>query len=330
MTRPMRDSRSQAQQARRHVKSPAQLLPGFISSDDGAGNLTVNIGGIDQAGISLCNEALKVGDNVEVLRQSDFYYVIGLVNATVRPSAGIVAATPTDSAVVSVTTEVGDIDCGWCDGYSPTAADPVWIVWLGSTPVVLGKQGTTGTPPTPSPSPTPPPPTPPPPKITTGTASFAATDCGTFRAGSGWLADSISAGNVMAGEFGSFGLNDGAWFYAGRVRATLAGATVTAAQIYLGRSQGGVYAAQTVHLYRVTNDRQPGGDLTFDATHTHDVALAVGQKGWFAIPNSFAQALVDSGGSIGIKAPAGPYVRMFGLAQSGGAGQLKISWRRSG
>jgi len=132
----------------------------------------------------------------------------------------------------------------------------------------------------------------------------------------------------MAGDYG-FGLNDGAWFYNGRIRSSLAGVIVTAARIWLSRTGGGTSAAQTVHLFRVTNDKQPGGDVTFDGATTHDVSLAVGQSGWFALPVAFAQTLVDSGGSIGIKAPSGPYVRLLGLKNSGQAATLQITWRRS-
>jgi len=185
---------------------------------------------------------------------------------------------------------------------------------------VLGELSTSPTSPT-LPAPAPPPP---PPPATAGVNTFPALSVGTYR--SGWRTD--DNGDVIQGTAPGFsGLNEGAWFYHGQIRNTLGGATVTGAEIFLGRTSGGVFAAQACHMYRVTNDSRPGGALTF-GSGPHDASLPVNTSGWFTFSTSIAQELVDSGGSVGIKAPSGPYMRMFGLSKSGSAGALRIYWRR--
>lgn len=310
------------------AKSPATVLIGTVYSVDTAGNVIVLVGGMQQVAFLIVYVPLQQGDNVLVLRQDGHLFIVGPLSGLGLPITGTVTAVPADSDTITVTTSIGDVDCVFPDAYAPTAADAVVLWWAGTTPVAM-KQGVTGTP---APKPKPPPPIPvpgPPSKPKSGTTTFQASSNGTFRAGQGWQDDAVTNGNVMAGEFGGFGLNDGAWFYNGRIHSSLAGCTVTKAQIFLGRASGGAFAAQTVHLYRVSNNTRPSGDLTFDGSNTHDVSLAVNKSGWFTLPNSMVQAVVDSGGSIGIEAPSGPYVRMWGLKQSGQAGALKITWRKS-
>lgn len=331
MSRPViTDARDLSQRLGALKGSPGvTLTTGQVTAVDGSGNVTLNIAGAALTGLQLPGVPLAVNDNVLVLQQSGTYFIVALLAGAGRPISGAVASVPSSSSTIIVTTAVGSLEMGWSAAYSPTVGDAVWIAWLGSTPIVMGKQGKTGTPPAPTPpAPPPKPPPPPPPKITTGTSTFVASSSGTRR-GSEWLSDGISNGNVMQGSYGSYGANYGAWFYSGRPHSTLAGATVTGARIYLARTNGGTYAAQTIHLSRVSNNTRPSGGLSFDSGHaTNAISLAVGQKGWYTLPVSIAQALVTSGGSIGVTS-SDPYVRLWGVKNSGSAGALRISWKRS-
>lgn len=329
MSRPViTDSRDLSQRLAALAQPGVILTTGQVVAVDGSGNVTVNVAGAQLGGLLLPGTPLAVNDNVLILQQSGLYAIVCLLASVTQPSVGVVASVPSSSSVIIVTANGGALSCGWVAAYTPVVADAVWIAWLGSTPIVVGKQGKTGTPPPPQiaapPPPTPPPP--PPPKISTGTSTFRATSNGTYRGG--WLDDSITNGNVMQGDYGS-GANDGAWFYSGQIHSSLAGATVTGARIWLGRDYGGTYATQTVHLSRVTNNTRPSGALSFDSGHATDsISLAVGQSGWFTLPTVIAQSLVDSSGSLGVTS-SNPYVRLFGLKQSGGAGAVQITWRRS-
>ena len=290
--------------------------------DASTGAVTVSVQGNDRTDYLYAASPLAVGDTVNILDD----VVLGPVVAKAPPIQGTVASVPTNSAAIIVTTSTGTVSAFFLAAYTPTVGDVVYLDWLGTQPIAIGKAGKTGTPPAPDPvsPPAPKPPPPQPPQL--GSTTFAASSCGTYRVGDGWRDD--ANGDVIQGTSDGYpGLNSGAWFYGGRVKATLSGATVTGAQIWLGRTSGGTYAAQPVHVQRVGHDARPAGTLSFTGSAT-DVAVAVGQTGWFTIPASLAQSLVDSGGSIGIQAASGPYARMFGLSKSGQAGALKISWRR--
>lgn len=303
------------------------LATGRVVAVDSAGAPTINVGGAELTGLQLPAVPLSVGDNVQLVRQGSRYVVVGLIAAANLPASGTVASVPSNSSTIIVTTALGSIAAGWVAAYTPTVGDAVWITWLGSTPLVLGKRGKTGTPAAPTPSPPPPSPPPPPPQIVTGTTTFTAVGSGTYRSGE-WLDNGISNGNVMQGDYG-FGANSGAWFTGGRPHATLSGATITRAQVWLARTQGGTYAAQTVHLSRVTNNTRPGGALTFDASHTYNgISIPVGGSGWYTIPVALAQSLVDSGGSLGVTS-SDPYIRLYGVDNNGSAGALKLTWKRS-
>ena len=322
------DSGSLAQQVAaglaKSAGQSARLRAGKVITVDATGNVTVNVDGVNLTALSLPGVPLQPGDLVKVLQQGGTFQVICLVFTHTLPVSGTVASVPAGASTITVTTSIGSVACQWLASYTPTVGDTVMIAWLGSTPLALGKLGAT-----PAPAPPPPPPSqpaPPPSTSSTGTTSFAAVSSGTYR--SGWLDNSITNGNVMQGDYG-YGPNDGAWFTGGKPHSTLAGATVTDCKIWLKRDYGGSYAAQTVHLERVANNTRPSGALSFDSAHATDsIALAVGQYGWFDVPNSIAQALVDSGGSLGVTS-ADPYVRLFGTQNDSRAGLLRISWRRT-
>jgi hypothetical protein len=288
-----------------------------VNADNG--RVTVNVGGRDFPNMLFATGAYapNVGDGVAVLRNG--LQLIGLgATGVPRPSTGIVSSVPVGSSTILVTAAGTTYSLLFVSTYTPAVSDRVLILWPGSqkSGIVIGKVGVTAAPPAP------PPPGPPPGGASEGVATFTATGVGTYR--SGWRND--DNGDVIQGVAPGFaGNNEGAWFYSGQPRATLSGATVTDFQIYLGRTSGGVFGGQSVHLYRVGENDRPAGALSW-GVGPHDLSLAVGQQGWFGLPTSLAQDLVNLGGSIGIK--GSPYMRMFGLSKSGSAGALRISWRR--
>lgn len=299
--------------------SDVQVLFGVVTDVSSlTGAVSVSIGGTTAKNVlSVTGYIPNRGDPVAVLRTGQQLLLLGGTGFPLPP-VGVVTTVPVGSPTITVTAAGTAYPVRFLSTYTPVAADQVYIHWPGTdaSGLVLGKVGTTAAPPAPTAPP------PPPGAGSTGTTTFAATGVGTYR--SGWRTD--DNGDVIQGVApGYAGNNEGAWFYSGHVRGTLAGATVTGAEIWLGRTSGGVFGSQTANLYRVTNDTRPTGALTFSGGST-GVGLAVGQSGWVSLPTSLAQSLVDSGGSIGIK--GSPYMRLYGLSQSGSAGALRISWRR--
>lgn len=259
-------------------------------------------------------------DPVVVLRHGSRLTVMGAL-VPPYPSRGTVQALPdVTTDLVSITvTGFGNVRLPFLDSYTPVVSDLVQILWRGTlnSGLVLGKIGNADAFRPPSSPPSAPPAGP-----AEGTTTFVAIGVGTYR--SGWRTD--DNGDVIQGVAPGFaGNNEGAWFYGNAPYSSLLGATVTGCQIWLGRTAGGVYAAQTCNLQRVNHPTRPPGAMTFTGSAT-GASLAVGQEGWFTLPNSLGQDLVDTGGGIGIR--NSPYMRMYGLSKSGNAGALRISWRR--
>lgn len=327
----MRDSGSLAAQviarADRAVRSGAgRTLSGTVTAIDSSGNVTVNVAGAILTGLIMLSAPVRVGDQVTITAQGGTYRIIGPAVTKVLPSSGTVTAVPSNSSVITVSTSLGSLSLPWNAAYTPTVADVVRILWLDSqTGWVLGKDGKTGTP-TDGGSPgggeaVAPPPAP---TITTGTITVPASSSA-YYLGSKWYSGDVRQGTLPIAPSSPY---TGAWFYNGKVRASLAGATVTRAQIWLNLMANlTTTGAAAVHLIRVANNTRPGGALTFDTGNTYDASLKEGQSGWFDIPITFAQALVDAGGSIGIH--NNPGLVLAGLDTSGSAGALKITWQRS-
>lgn len=322
----IRDAGSLPQQiAARTGRPRATLDRGQITAIDSLGNVTVNLGGIDRAATSMVAIPLAVGDTVRVLRQGSDTLIVGPAVTSTLPTRGTVALVPSNSYTIRVTTSIGAVDAQFPASYTPTVGDTVLLLWDGTTPVAVS-QGKTGAPSS-QPARTPPAtPDPPPAAATSGTRTFTATGSGTWRAGEGWRRD--NNGNVIQGTApGVTGLNNGAWFYNGKIRSTLAGATVQSAKVWLGRVQGGNYGPQGVTIFRVTQARRPAGNVTYDASLSLLVNLDVGDRGWYPLPATMAQALVDSGGSLGVQATS-PYVRLLGVPNTGRAGAVRITWSK--
>lgn len=306
------------------IPEPTEILTGYISAITVGDIVTVTVGGNPNPGkliSAAVNYVPTIGDSVLCLRRGNDLRVIG-PSGPPLPATGVVAASPgkTASTLTITVTGIGSVEMPWIAAYTPiTVGDKVALLWYGAptTGLVLGKVGNAYAN---NPAPPPPPGAPPPPAAT-GTTVFTATAVGTWRDG-GWRSD--DNGDAIQGTYPGFGANTGVWFYNGQPRSTLGGATVTSAEIWLGRTSGGTFAAQTVHLYRTADDFKGGAPSLL--TGPHDVSLAVDQSGWFGLSTTIAQQLVTTGGGIGIS--GSPYLRMYGLTKSGQAGALRINWRR--
>lgn len=158
-----------------------------------------------------------------------------------------------------------------------------------------------------------------------GTASFGPVETRSWQA-TRWRTDNSS---VYQGQYGGNGNHTGAAFY-GSGPNSLAGATVTYARIQVQRVSGGVFAAQPTTLRLVTQSTRPSGAPTLGAS-TAGPSLAVGaQDNNFAIPNAWAQAMVDgtAGGLALFEADGSPYVRLAGTGDWSPAFVLTIMWQR--
>lgn len=304
------------------ISPDVEILTGQIAQVLSA-SVTVYIGGNLHPDKLVAAPGYKpvAGDQVLVLRRGQVLTVLGAITPPYATEGTVSTVPGSTSTVIGVTVAgiAAAVELPFLDSYTPVVGHQVSLLWRGgvNSGLVLGKVGNALPPPAP-----PAPPPPPPPAPLEGSTVFNAVDVGTYR--SGWRND--DNGDVIQGTAPSFaGANSGAWFYGGHPKNTLTGATVTALEIWLGRTSGGVFGGQSCHLYRVVDDWQPGGALTF-GTGPNNVSLSVGQEGWFSLPASLGQELVNSGGSIGITGE--PYMRMYGLSKSGQAGTIRIYWRR--
>lgn len=170
-------------------------------------------------------------------------------------------------------------------------------------------------------------PVPPPPKPTTvyGTKTFTPVETRSRQAGK-WRTDND---DVYQGQFGGNGNHTGCAFYGNGPRS-LAGATATGASVKLRRkSSGGITAAQDTTFWLVTQKTRPSGAPTLTST-TDGPNLKWGQSTTFAIPTSWAQALIDgtAGGLAIFESDGSPYVIFDGRGSYGASFQLTIKWKR--
>ncbi len=141
-----------------------------------------------------------------------------------------------------------------------------------------------------------------------------------------WRTDNT---NVYQGTWGGNGNHTGCAFY-GTAPRSLTGATVTAATIQVRRQSGGFYAAQPTTMRLVTQATRPAGAPTLTSS-TSGPSLATGAtNNAFAVPTSWAQALVDggSGGLAFFEADADPYVIFAGTGSWSPAFTMTIHWTR--
>lgn len=178
-------------------------------------------------------------------------------------------------------------------------------------------------------------PAPPPRPVTrTGNLTCSAVSTATFRDGS-WRSDTgpVDSADTYQGRYSgsSFGRMTGCAFYGSKPR-TLHGATVTRATVHVRRMSGsGINAASTATLRLLSQSTRPSGAPTLNESTTGP-SLAVGAtNNSFAIPTSWAQAMVDGtrgGLAISISSDT-PYICLAGRRSWSAAWALVISWRRT-
>lgn len=171
------------------------------------------------------------------------------------------------------------------------------------------------------------------PAVRTGTLVCTPVATSTWRDGR-WRTDlgSSTSADTYQGRYGgsSFGRNSGFAFYGAKPRS-IKGATVTRATLNLRRLRGGDFAGRAPTLRLVTQSTRTAGFPTLNET-TAGPRLAVDTTTTsFAIPKSWAQAMVDgTRGGIGISIGSDtPYIRLAGKSSWSAAWTLTISWQRT-
>ena len=304
-----------------------QLRPGVVirRSDD---TLGVSVGGARVSPRWLPSAVTPdIGDPVLCARMDGRWYVVGSTSAQPLPPTpvrGTVTAVPSGSSRISVDVAGhGVLEVPFLGSYSPAVGDNVMLWWpvTDSVPTVLGRPGAT-----PTPKPPPPDPTPPPPE--TGRHRFSARDSGSYM-DSAW--NSFFDRHLMQGSF-SGPSNRGAWFYGSSPTSTLRSRRVTGARLRLGarRRVGNYNSSLTITLQRHTS-RTRGSGFPSTTGGTRNITLPVNAGArWVDIPNSWAQAIVDSGGGIALVGST--YGGLVGVGSSSGldpsSGLLEISWTR--
>ena len=315
----------------RALGEPAVIETGrCISTPTGGAAPGVNqrwvnvVGGAELLPLSIDAWSVGVGDTVIIARSPlAGGLIIGAVAAASRRLPGEGTVTAASGGNVTVAVGTASYTGRFLTSYVPTIGDKVNMKWDADAGlVILGDYGTVAPPVPPPPPPLPPvqaPAAPPPPA--TGTARFPAVDSVSWRGGK-WRTDS----NVVAqSDWGGWGDNNGAWFYGSGPTDQLAGATITRCQIRIHRQPGGVWGGQTVHLYRHTDRNRPGGDVS-RVQGPWDASVAIDEAIWVDLPADAGQAIVDSGGGVGIT--GAPYVVLYPAGSDPESGLLSMDWRR--
>lgn len=234
-----------------------------------------------------------------------------LATATTGSSAGLVTAIVNDTPTVVFVVK----------GLTVAADEVVVLNRIGSQWVAVGIY--TQTAPLLPENQTAPPPKPP---TTSGTLTVAPVETRSYRGE--WRSETdLYQGNWQNSVWGN---NTGCAFYGSKPRS-LAGATVTAATIKVRRkSAGGMAAAQATTLWLLTQRTRPSGAPTRGSS-TAGPSLSWGQSTTFAIPDSWAQAMVDgtAGGLAIFQADEQPYVIWDGRGAWSPSMTLTIKWTRS-
>lgn len=304
-------------QAQRASGRPS-LEVGLVTAAPSGGRVMVNSSGATE-NVSLAQYLdVTVADRVLIAREGAAAWVVAKVGGRSLPPKGTVTSAPPGSQI-TVSAAGVSYTLPFLGSYTPVVNDSVAIMWgaSGEGGVVLGKCGTIAAPAAPAAPSTPPPP---PPMASSGTARISATDSCQYRGGQ-WGA--AGDRNVYQGNWG-WGDNTGAWFYGNTPHDTLAGRTITGLRVRVSRRSGGVYGAQAAHLYRHTSTSRPGGDVSRVDGPT-DVSIGIGESAWVNLPAAWGQAIVDSGGGIGVA--GSPYVVLNGIDADPESGLLELDWR---
>lgn len=232
------------------------------------------------------------------------------------------AASTVSSSVASI--KVGDITvtASVVRGLTLAVGDPVLIARAGSKYVVTGllQASAPASPEDPQAAPTPNPPG------VAGVMVVSPVSTGTYRNGS-W--ESVGNDSVYQGQYGAFGLNEGAVFY-GTKPQSLTGATVTSATVAVRRQPGGTYTTQTATMWLVTESTRPSGAPTRTSSTTGPALNVAETDVTFTVPTAWAQAIVDgTSGGLGLyDADGTPYMKFAGRQDWASAWTMRIYYTR--
>jgi hypothetical protein len=252
--------------------------------------------------------------------------------ATWQTGTVIVAA---GTGVVVVSVGGSELTLPHLRGYAPAVNDAVLVLQQGGRRVVVDAFTNPADPiaprnsGAPAPAPTQPKPKPPAPKptVVTGVKSFAATATGCFRGGK-WRTDTSQPHQGDWG--GAYGRNTGAWFYGTQIKTSLAGATVTKAEMYMVRLSGGVYGGVSPTVFTTPHPSRPAGAPTLQGGGSVLTAQSVSTRRWVSLPTALAQAMV-AGTAYGLACFVNaddPYGVYASLADSRSSGLLRITYRK--
>jgi hypothetical protein len=163
------------------------------------------------------------------------------------------------------------------------------------------------------------------PVIRSGSSAFGPVETRSYRGS--WRTDND---HVYQGQYGGQGNHTGCAFYGNGPRS-LAGATVTSARVVVHRrSAGGITAPQTSTMWLVTQKTRPGGAPTLTSSTTGPTLGWGATNSGFAVPVSWAQAMVNgTAGGLGFFVSGGsPYMIFSGRSEFGPAFTLTINWSR--
>lgn len=303
-----------------HPIPEVRLVHGLVVT--AGSELAVNVNGATPPVWWPAGYVPTAGDTVLVLIVDGRAAVQGPVIAGQRPLTGTVSGSPS-SGKVPVDTSSGTLSCRYV-GTAPGIGELVRLDWQSTTPWVwpsaaasVPDQGPEDDPDDDAPSaPTTP---------QTGTLTVPAIASGTWnQAFSSW--SSFHRTNLVQGTYAGQSYA-GSWFY-GSGPAQLAGRTVTGFRVRLGaRLRIGNYnSSLTLNLYRHTSRTRPSGDVSRVAG-PDTVSLPSGASArWVTLPTAWGQAIVDSGGGLGIS--GGSYGGVAGIGSNPASGQLSFDWSR--
>ncbi len=296
---------------------PVSVVAGQVVAT-ASGGLAVNLAGATPTVQWPGGYIPQAGDPVRVLLIGDTAVVLGPITATERPLIGTVSGAAA-GGYVPVSTTAGTLQCRYA-GTAPATSTVVFLDWQATTPRILSPGAVAATS---ADVVVPNAPAPPPPSPSSGTLTVPALDSATWNATySSW--SSYYGTKVLQGSWSSDALR-GAWFY-GSAPSRIAGKTITAARLRLGaRLHVGSYSSTLdLQLYRHTSGTRPTGDVTRVAGPSAVTIAVDAAAGDVAIPTAWAQAIVDSGGGIGLS--GGSYGGVYGVGDDPASGQLSLDW----
>lgn len=198
------------------------------------------------------------------------------------------------------------------------ALDVVAVLRDGNTGYVLGKVGTTVLPTDPTT-----PPVPVEPGVRRRTAVIKPYFTGTYRGG--WR----DGDELFQGDYGGYGLNQGAAFYGNALKALHADTSRPySIVVSYKRNRGGDFSGQTPRFYTLAQKTRPAGAPTRDDGPSAGTAVAVGKTAKYTLPSTMALHLLNgTDGGLGIYlATSNPYVVLAGRSDYAAAMALTVTY----